>query len=183
MKNSFAPIFTSMLDSSIWQEPYTVRLLWTAMLALKDSDHIVRLNAFQLSRRANLTEQEVIDGLKILESPDTKRLEPQPFDGRRIERVPDGWLILNGQRFEDMMRTISRRAYNARKQRQYRESTRTRKATAESGRERRYVKAIERGDQVTADFIAAEGLPTQLEQDFPVDEQPTSNHPEIPELE
>lgn len=120
MKNSFAPIFTTMLDSSVWQEPYPVRLLWTAMLALKESDHVVRLNAFQLSRRANLTEQEVIDSLKVLSSPDNRRLEPQPFEGRRIKKTEDGWLILNGQRFEDLMRLISRRAYNARKQRDYR---------------------------------------------------------------
>lgn len=120
MKNSFAPIFTSMLDSSVWMEPYTVRVLWTALLALKESDHIVRFTAFQLARRANMTEQEVIDALKILESPDTRRLEPQPFDGRRIEKVDGGWMILNGQKYEDQMRLISRRAYNARKQREYR---------------------------------------------------------------
>jgi hypothetical protein len=120
MKNSFAPIFTSMLDSSIWQEPYTVRLVWIAMLPLKEADHVVRYNAFQIARRANMTEQEVIDALKVLESPDTRRIEPQPYEGRRIQRVPDGWLILNGQKFEDLMRTLSTRAYNARKQREYR---------------------------------------------------------------
>lgn len=120
MKNSFAPIFTSMLDSSIWQEPYTVRLVWIAMLPLKEADHVVRYNAFQIARRANMTEQEVIDALKVLESPDTRRIEPQPFEGRRIQRVADGWLILNGQKFEDLMRTLSTRAYNARKQREYR---------------------------------------------------------------
>lgn len=91
------------------------------MLALKESDHVVRLTAYQLHRRANITEKEVIDGLKVLSSPDKRRMEPQPFDGRRIKKVEDGWLILNGQKYEDLMRLLSRRAYNARKQAEYRE--------------------------------------------------------------
>jgi len=181
MKNSFAPIFTSMLDSSVWMEPYPVRVLWTAMLALKEADQVVRLTAFQIAKRANMTEQEVLDCLAILAAPDTRRIEPQPFEGRRIEKVPDGWRVLNGEKYEQLMRTISKRAYNARKQREYRESTRTRKATAESGREKRYVQAYERGDMRTADHIAAEGLPeptppTSTDLEPP---QPTS----MPELE
>lgn len=121
MKNTFAPIFTRMLDSSVWEEPLHVRVLWVAMLALKDHDHIVRFQDYQLSRRANLTFEMTKDALRILSSPDERRPD-QEFDGRRLQKVEDGWLILNGQLYEDEMRRLSRNVYQARKQREYREA-------------------------------------------------------------
>lgn len=163
MKNSFAPIFTSMLDSSIWGEPYHVRILWTAMLALQDSDHVVRFNAYQLSRRANITEKEALDGLKVLSSPDQRRQEKQPFDGRRIEKRDDGWFILNGQRFEEQMRLVSRRAYNARKQREYRNNKRAFQDNALPG-ERAAVMAENNGaTQAQTDHITSDALRNQVE--------------------
>lgn len=53
-------------------------------------------------------------------------MERQPNDGRRIERVdstPDregGWLILNGEKYQEAMRALNRRMYQAAKQREYR---------------------------------------------------------------
>lgn len=123
--NTFAPVFQKILDSSVWTEPYHVRVLWTAMLTLKDSDHVVRYNAFQLYRKANLeSEEEALDALRILQAPDRKRIEKQAHDGRRIQKVEDGWLILNGQIYEDEMRKVSRRFYKARKERERRERIR-----------------------------------------------------------
>ena len=179
MKNSFAPIFTSMLDSSIWQEPYTVRLVWIAMLPLKEADHVVRYNAFQIAKRANMTEQEVIDALKVLEAPDTRRIEPQPFDGRRIRRVEDGWLILNGQKFEDLMRTLSRRAYNARKQRDYRKIKKD--SNLPPPGEARGVAAFERGDEEGFNQAVTEHLPPQCQETATVYQTPSPEP--IPELE
>ena len=59
--------------------------------------------------------------MKVLASPDTKRLEKQPHEGRRIERVEDGWLILNGKYYQDLMQSVNRRAYKAQKERERRE--------------------------------------------------------------
>src|SRR5277367_6343465 len=81
------------------------------MIAKKDADHVVRGTAFNISGWAKKTEKETLDALQILASPDTKRLEPQPNEGRRIERVEDGWLILNGQYYENLMRKANRREY------------------------------------------------------------------------
>lgn len=172
MKNSFAPIFTSMLDSSVWMEPYPVRVLWTAMLALKEADHVVRYTAFQLAKRANMTEREVLDCLKILSEPDTRRIEPQPFDGRRIEKVEGGWLVLNGQKYEDEMRLLSRRAYNARKQREYRQVKKN-SATQPLNGEAEFNAAVERGaTQEELDSIVSRHLPTETA-------TPKSDIPEI----
>jgi hypothetical protein len=116
----FTPIFERILDSSINEEAPYVRWLFLAIVLLQDSDNVVRgYNAYKLHRRANLTIEQVEEGLKILSSPD-KRNPDQPHDGRRILKVEDGWQIVNGLFYQEEMKKIYRRAYNARKQREYR---------------------------------------------------------------
>ena len=64
--NSWAPLWSGIVDSSIWDEPDYVVKVFLTMMALKDSDHIVRLTAYQISKRAKKDELEVLDALKIL---------------------------------------------------------------------------------------------------------------------
>lgn len=102
--------------------------VFVTMLALKDADQVVRHTAYALSKKCwpgdPDGERRVLDAIRILSSPDTKRIEPQPHEGRRIEKVDGGWFILNGQFYEDMMRSINRKVYKAAKQREYREKKR-----------------------------------------------------------
>lgn len=118
--NTWTPLWSKVVDSSIWLEDKNTRILFITMLALKDRDHIVRRGAFELSRKANLTEAEVLESLKILQSPDTKRLEAQEFDGRRIEKVDDGWFMLNGEKYRKAMQELYRKDYKRGKQAEYR---------------------------------------------------------------
>jgi hypothetical protein len=111
--NTWAPLFSKIVDSSVWCEEDHVRIVWITMLALKDADHVVRYSAFQLAQRAHKSEAEVLDALQVLAAPDTKRLEPQPFEGRRIEKTEDGWKVLNGEAYKELMRSINRKAYKA----------------------------------------------------------------------
>ena len=123
--NCFAPIFSKIVDSSLWREDDKVCKMFVTLLAIKDSDHVARGNAFTLGNKCwgsnPDAERMALDALKILQEPDTRRIEPQPFEGRRIEKVADGYLVLNGQAYEDMMRMVSRRVYKARKERERRE--------------------------------------------------------------
>lgn len=118
---SWSPLWSGIVDSSIWCEPDHVRIIFVTMLALKDADHIYRGTAFQLSRRANKTEAEVLDALKILSAPDTRRAENQEFEGRRIEAVEEGWLILNGEKYRQLVSIEMKRARNRRAQAAFRE--------------------------------------------------------------
>lgn len=99
----FSPMWSGMPDSSLWDEQDYVVKIFLTMLAKKDADFIYRGNAYNLSKQSRKSEQEVLDAFKILSSPDTKRLEPQPFEGRRIQAVEDGWLILNAQKYQELM--------------------------------------------------------------------------------
>lgn len=119
--NMFFPLWSKVVDSSLWMEEDWVIKVFLTMAAKKDYwDHICRGTAFNISRWANKSESEVLAAIKILSAPDTKRIEPQPFEGRRIEKVEGGWLILNGKFYTDMMRDANRNAYQAGKQREYR---------------------------------------------------------------
>lgn len=122
--NMWAPIFSKIVDSSLWAEPDHVVKVFLTILALKDADHVARYNAYGIARKCwpkdDTSEVKVLEALRILSSPDTRRVEPQPFEGRRIQKVADGWLVLNGQFYEEMMRKANRREYQRGKQQEYR---------------------------------------------------------------
>ena len=118
--NTWAPLWSGIVASSLWDEPDYVVKVFITMLALKDSDHVVRWNAYQIGRHSRKEEKEVLHALKLLSSPDKKRIEPQEFGGRRIEKVEDGWLILNGEKYRGMVSEEMRKARNMRSQANWR---------------------------------------------------------------
>lgn len=170
---SWAPLWSGIVDSSIWCEPDHVRIVFVTMLALKDADHIYRGSAFQLSRRANKSETEVLDALRILASPDTRRQENQEFEGRRIEAVEEGWLILNGEKYRQLVSIEMKRARNRRSQAAFRQRQKSAPPSRPLPGERRYVNAQTEQER---DAIAAEGLPEQ-------NQHPAEQNSQIPELE
>lgn len=116
----WAPIFSRIVESSIWDENDMVCKVWVTLLALQDADHVVRKTIYAIARASRKTEKEALAALKVLSSPDRRREEPQEFEGRRIQKVDGGWLILNGQRYEELMRKVSRQAYQAKWAREHR---------------------------------------------------------------
>lgn len=118
---TWAPLWSSIVDSSLWCEPDHVVKVFVTMMALKDADHVYRGTAFNLAQRAHKTELEVLEALKVLSSPDKKRVEPQEYDGRRIQAVEDGWLILNGEKYRAQMSREMKRARDRKASAAYRE--------------------------------------------------------------
>lgn len=94
--------------------------VFMTMMALKDADHIVRMNAYEIGQAARKDEVEVLEALKILSSPDRERKEAQPYEGRRIKAVEEGWLLLNGEKYRAQVALEMKRARNRRAQAAYR---------------------------------------------------------------
>lgn len=117
----YTPLFSKIVDSSIWCESDVVVKVFLTLLAKKERGGVVIASAFMIAQWAKKTEGEVIEALKVLSSPDTKRLEPQPFDGRRIEKVEGGWRILNAEYYQGLMMDANRRVKNAEAQARFRE--------------------------------------------------------------
>lgn len=104
----WAPIWSGIVDSTIWEEKDHVFRVFVGMLALKDHDHIVRYDAYKLARRMHLDLELVLDAIRVLSAPDDKR-PGQEYDGRRIHLHEEGWLVLNGQRYQEMMQAEMQR--------------------------------------------------------------------------
>lgn len=112
------------MESSVWEESDMVVKVFITLLAKQDRDHVVRGSAYNIAKWANKTEAEVLEALKVLSEPDKRRLEPQEHEGRRIQKVEDGWLLLNGEKYQRLMMEMFRRTRNAEAMRKRREHDR-----------------------------------------------------------
>ena len=97
-------IFTKILDSSIWLEPTPTRIVWITLIAAMDETGYAHFSAIgNLSSRARITDKEAEEAINILTSPDKNSSDPE-FDGRRIERVPGGFIVLNAEKYRDIVK-------------------------------------------------------------------------------
>jgi hypothetical protein len=108
--NTWAPLWSGIVDSSLWEEDGDVVKVFMTLLATKDSDHVCRMDAYRIAKKCYLDELQVLDILKVLASPDKRRKVKQEHGGRRIKAVEDGWLILNGEKYREMVKTEMRKA-------------------------------------------------------------------------
>lgn len=96
-------IFTKILDSSIWLEADATRLVWLTLIAAMDEDGFAQFASVpNLARRAIVSVEATEEAVHILEAPDPNSSDPDN-DGRRIERVPGGWMILNACKYREIV--------------------------------------------------------------------------------
>jgi hypothetical protein len=107
---SYAKVFEEILDSSVWDEDATTRLLWITLLVMADQHGVVSASMSGLVRRANMKEAEVVRGLKVLEAPDKRSKDPD-HGGRRIQPIEGGWEILNYGKYRGDKARASHAAY------------------------------------------------------------------------
>jgi hypothetical protein len=137
---SYAKLYSTITTSSLWSEAKEVRLLFVSMLANADSNGFVEVSLPGLARMANLTTEEVNAGVLVLEEPDVFSKSPE-HDGRRILKVPGGWVILNYEDYRNRRSDEERREYMRKYMRDYRKqskpaltSVNTRKPTVNHGK-------------------------------------------------
>jgi hypothetical protein len=168
--NTWTPLWSQVVESTLWEEPLPVRVLFLTMLAIKEPDHVVRMRFGRLCKKANIEPDVCAEALRVLMEPDGKSLDEQPFEGRRGQEVEGGWLILNGEHYQREVQRLLLRAKKTAWQREQRQKDRDAeiaKAEARSKKalksgtplagETAAVKAMERGDEAEADRLAAQG--------------------------
>jgi uncharacterized phage protein (TIGR02220 family) len=102
-------LFTKILDSSIWLEAHTTRLVFITLLAAMDEDGYAHFSAVEnLASRARVTVTQCNSAIKTLSEPDPNSCDPD-FGGRRIERVPGGFIILNARKYREIANNASSR--------------------------------------------------------------------------
>ncbi len=92
-------LFTKILDSSVWLAPDPHRLVWITLIAAMDEDgNAMFACSKNLAARARVTLEQADEAIKAFESPDLDSGDPEN-EGRRIERFPGGWHVLNAHKY------------------------------------------------------------------------------------
>lgn len=107
LKN-WSPLWSSILDSSVWGESKDVKILWITLLAKKDADGVVASSLPGLARDAVLSIDECKVAMDRLMSPDPYSSTPDR-EGRRVEKVDSGWRVINAAKYAEEVAIMRRR--------------------------------------------------------------------------
>ncbi len=95
-------LFSKILDSTIWLEPLPTRIVWITLIASMDEEGYAHYSALaNLANRAGVSLAECNAAVECFMSADAESGDPA-HDGRRVERVPGGFFILNASKYRDM---------------------------------------------------------------------------------
>jgi len=92
--SGFTKLVPEIVQSSIWNEPSDIRIVWITLLAIKDENGYVRGDARTVARMANVSIEVVAEALAKFQEPDPHSHTPDN-DGRRIGPAAGGWVVLN----------------------------------------------------------------------------------------
>lgn len=96
--SGYTKLFSSILDSTIWDEDCATRVLWVTMLAMVNTRGQVLSSEVNIGLRARLPLTDVKNGLAKLLAEDPASRTPDN-GGRRIAKIDGGWQILNYERY------------------------------------------------------------------------------------
>lgn len=106
----YCKLFNSIITSSIWSEDDPTRIVWITLLAIKDMDGFCETSIPGLAALARKSIDETSAAIKKLESPDTFSRSSE-HEGRRIQKVEGGFIVLNHANYRDRERREKRREY------------------------------------------------------------------------
>jgi hypothetical protein len=119
MQKGFTKLFNTIITSTIWQEDDKTRIVWITMLAIADAYGVVSASVPGLASVAKVPVSATRKAIQILLRPDPDS-RTKDHEGRRIEEIDGGWVILNYQKYRDTLSVEERREYKARWMRQKR---------------------------------------------------------------
>ena len=106
--SSYTKLFQSILTSTIWSEDHPTRIVWITMLAMANRHGEVEASIPGLARIAGVPIDATEAAIKKFESPDPYS-RTADFEGRRIEAIDGGWLILNYEKYRNRASEEDRR--------------------------------------------------------------------------
>ena len=108
-------LFSKILDSSVWLAPDATRLVWITLLAAMDEEGFCQFaTVANLAHRARVSLEAGAQAVKELESPEPDSATAED-DGRRIERVPHGWIVLNAGKYRELVTRVESLEANRRR--------------------------------------------------------------------
>lgn len=114
-------IYRKILDSSIWLQDDPTRIVWITCLAAMDEDGFVEIRTVEnLANRARVSLENCRRAVEILESPEPETAT-EDDDGRRIERVPGGWMVLKAKEYSQIVKREHQKALTRDRVQRFRE--------------------------------------------------------------
>lgn len=103
MSDMYNKIFTKILDSSIWSASESTRIVWVTFIAAMDETGMVHFAGVDnVANRARVPLDRAKLAIEELERPDPDSSDPEN-EGRRIERVPGGWIVMNASKYRALV--------------------------------------------------------------------------------
>jgi hypothetical protein len=99
---AWTKLYQRIIQSSVWKLPSDVRVVWITLLALKDEGGCVYGTIGWLADQARVEPEVCEDAIGIFLSPD-KSSRTADHEGRKIERIENGWRVLNHHLYRDGM--------------------------------------------------------------------------------
>lgn len=100
--SGYCKLFSDIVESSIWEDTPETKVVWITMLALADRDGYIRGSPGWLAAKSRVTKEQCLIALAEFQSPDPRSRTPDN-EGRRIEELEDGWLVLNYISFRERL--------------------------------------------------------------------------------
>jgi len=119
MNNGFTKLYNQIITSSIWSEDDKVRIMWITILASADPTGYVSGSIPGMAAIARMDLQDAERSIRILSSPD-QYSRSKEHEGRRLDEVDGGWLILNYAKYRAKRDPEKRRQQNREAQARYR---------------------------------------------------------------
>lgn len=144
----FTKLKSSLIQSTIWDEPSPTRVVWITMLALADAEGFVEASVPGLAHAARVSVAECEEALRCFTSPDPYSKNPAN-DGRRVAKADRGWLLLN---------------YREHRNTEHRDPDRRREQNREAKRRQRAIDAAQQGQDVSQRQPASASVSQECQQ-------------------
>jgi hypothetical protein len=145
-------LFGKILDSSVWLESDSTRIVWLTLLASMDETGFCAFAAVgNVAGRARVTLDAAKVALDILSQPDPDSFDPEN-EGKRIERVQGGWIVINAPKYRAIQKRADMQEKTRERVRRFREKKRSGNADVTHGNDIE----TQRNDSVTPSEAKAE---------------------------
>jgi hypothetical protein len=101
MSYAFTKLFSTILQSTIWTESLSTKVVWVTMLALADRKGRVMASIPGLARTAGVTIEECETAIACFLGPD-RYSRTKANEGRRVSEMQGGWVLLNYEEYRKL---------------------------------------------------------------------------------
>jgi hypothetical protein len=117
--SGFTKLSSSLIASSVWNEPDKVRIVWITMLAMADQNGDVKASIVGLAHQARESLSDTENALAVLASPDPHSGRKEQ-EGRRVTEIEGGWHLVTHKFYRELGMSEEMKAYWREKQREHR---------------------------------------------------------------